>query len=150
MPINSNQTPINIPHRPQKSWTEQRRQILEDNLFKKLGKSRDRRDMKNLFEFLSGMGWIYARTIKLWVGISKYRTQALASMSGGHIISGAKGYRLNLEVSDEEANQSINKRHSQARKIVNRANEIAALRAELMINKPKIKKRSFLSWIFHN
>ena len=150
MNINSIQTPSNSPHLPPKTWIEQKRQRLEQNLFKKLDKSKDRRDMKNLFEFLSGMGWIYARTIKLWVGISKYRTQALASMSGGHIISGAKGYRLTMEVSNEEANQSINRWHSQARKKDIRAYEIAALRAELMKNKPKMKKRSFLSRIFHN
>ena len=146
--MNSNQTPSNSPHLPPKTWTQQERQRLEQNLFKKLDNSRDRRDMKTLFDFLSGMGWIYACDIKIWTGISKKRTKTLASLSGGHIVSGAKGYRLNMEVSNKEADQLINKRHALARKIVNRANEIAALRAELMINKPKTKKRSFLSRIF--
>jgi len=68
--------------------------------------------------------WFPSRTIQRKLGISARDMRYIASMSGGRIISGNKGYKAACNADREELQHCIHRLRHQAVEMVNRANEI--------------------------
>lgn len=79
-------------------------------------------DVAPLLAYLSGKGWVKARSMAdRW---SDRQLRELAHASQGQIIGGNRGYRLTLEASAEELNEATGRLRSQIRDMGQRVLEI--------------------------
>lgn len=62
---------------------------------------------------LSGNGWMNSASLGAVNEKQKRVLRALAAASGGHIISGQEGYRLNCESTGEDVRVAVNKLKNQ-------------------------------------
>ena len=76
-----------------------------------------------LCDLLRGSGWQTAKALRRH-GYNDRTLRAIASASGGQIISGQKGYALTCEASVEDVNHAANWLEHQARAMLNRSLEI--------------------------
>jgi hypothetical protein len=75
---------------------------------------------------LKGEGWTSARTIGRIFQWSERKVRAVASASGGRILScpGSEGYKLTREATSEERDMIVSKMLHQAREMTERAGAI--------------------------
>ncbi len=86
-------------------------------------------DIARLCEWLAGKGWVRASEIvPNCIGLDDRMLRAIASASGGRILSGQKGYRIFDDTTPiGEAEHAADWIRSQARKMDKRASEIERL-----------------------
>ena len=85
---------------------------------------------------LKGGDWVTSRVLS-WDGYSERELRAIANASKGAIITGQKGYKLNVEATEDERKHAANWLRHQAREMLRRADEI-----ELFHNPLEIKQTS--------
>ena len=71
--------------------------------------------------------WFPSRVIQRQLGITARDMRFIASMSGGRIISGQKGYKAAVNADKEELQQCVYRLRHQANEMMHRANEITQL-----------------------
>jgi hypothetical protein len=85
-------------------------------------------DVVVLINYLEGLGWQSARSIKRAKGWNERKIRAVAHASAGKIISSDRGYRTTKSASLDEIFHSTQRLKSQAKHMLDRVVEIERVR----------------------